>query len=120
MKLTGQKKKIIEMLRMGPHANYAFPMVNILKYTSRMSELNKMGYVIEAVKQERSSTWIYHLIEDPDCTCMCDGPLFCEIHREEGIDREAMKADDLIDEVKHRGARWCDRDHWMWEGEGEG
>lgn len=115
MKLTGQKKKIVEMLRVRPRCNYEFPMVNILKYTNRLSELNKMGYIIEAERQERSSTWVYTLVEDPDCTCMADGPLFCEVHREEGVNCEAFRADSILDEVKHHGAHWSDRDYW--EGE---
>ena len=103
MKLTGQKKRIIDMLRQGPVRNYLFPQVGILKYTNRMSELNALGYIIEARRVEKTGTWIYHLVEDPDCSCACDGPLFCEVHRQEGLDQEAMKADDLIDEVKHHG-----------------
>jgi hypothetical protein len=105
-KLTGQKLAIVKALRIGPRPNYYFPVtLGIMKYTNRTSELNKMGYINEARRVDNTGVWIYHLIEDPDCSCMCDGPLFCEVHREEGINEQAMMVDDMIDEVKHHGPR---------------
>ena len=103
--LTGQKKRIIEMLRRGDMPNHVFPAVGILKYTNRMSELNAIGYIIEARRVEKTGTWIYTLVEDPECSCICDGPLFCEIHREEGINQRQMMVDDALDEERHHGPR---------------
>ena len=60
--MTGQKGKILEMLRISPRPNYAFPAVGILKYTNRISELNALGYDIRCTHQ-KGGVFLYTLHE---------------------------------------------------------
>ena len=81
------------------------------RYGHVLSVLRKRGHVIKPIKPkdgpcpDQKNTWWYELEEDAECTCMCDGPIFCDVHREQGIDAAADAGDAARDEVRHHGPR---------------
>jgi len=51
LRLNSQAQRILELLRQGPATNHELADIS-LKYTSRVSDLRKAGYVIEMVAHD--------------------------------------------------------------------
>jgi hypothetical protein len=58
-RLNGQCQAILERLRLGPATNAELSVIS-LKYTGRLSDLRKAGYVIDAKRCE-GGIWTYTL-----------------------------------------------------------
>ena len=113
IKLNPREERIINILSKQGTVSSAYLAMygGGLRFGSAIGTLRDKGFDIVTIPPslgpypERTNTYWYRLDDDPRCTCIADGPLYCELHREEGINAEADRIDSLIDEVKHHGPR---------------